>query len=139
MVLAPCVPQARPRIGQPFAFPIKAPITLCSAFFRWAALVLHFDGTPLFGGCAGRCYGGILLGRGLRAGGGSQQAQCHAGTQDGAAACALNEWVVQSFVAIGYMHEGFIARCLVGLSGCLHPLRCGLPFSTPILPCAKLF
>lgn len=40
-----CVYSKRARfIGLPFAFFIQVPITLGGAFFRWAALVLDFDG-----------------------------------------------------------------------------------------------
>lgn len=103
--------------------------------------MLDFDGALLFGGGAGPCFGGTLLGRGLRAGGGRQQAQCHAGTQDGGGACtacALSAWVVQAFVAIVAMHECSMAGRLVGRSAVGILYDAALLFSTPILPCAKL-
>ncbi len=152
-LLTPCVPQACPRIGQPLAFPIQAPVTLGGAFFRWAALVLHLDGAFLFGGCGGGCLGGVLPGRGLRASGEGHQAQCHAGAQDGGGALTLTLTLtltlcaraVQDFLAMGYVHEcsmagrvGWQADWQVGRVVCGGiPYDAALPLSTPIPPCAK--
>ena len=114
------VPQARPRIGQPFAFPVQTPVTLGGAFFRWTALVLYFDGALLFGGWAGDGFGAFRFARGLCVVGNDQQAQRHAGAQNGGAPGAG-----QGLGAMGWVHG--CSGWQVGWVVCgRHPLRCGV-------------